>query len=130
MQKATEDMKATIIPIAHTTRELVERLTPQVMAISAGISDLTDTIRKETAGVSFSVSEIMARVSHQSERIDTILTSGLNAVERAGGVVESTVALPVRQVNGIMAGLKAMVGTYMAVKPTRTRPTTENNSNY
>jgi uncharacterized protein YoxC len=115
--QATEDMKATILPVVHSTRELMERITPQVMTISVGIADLTATFQRESRGVSVSVSEIMERVSHQTARLDSMLTGGLNAVEKAGNVLESAVALPIRQANGIFAAARAMVDTYLAVKP-------------
>jgi hypothetical protein len=120
--EATSDLKATVIPMAHSTRELVERITPQIITVTGGLSELTETLRKETAGVSFSVAEIMGRVSRQTQRLDAMLTAGLNSVERAGGVLESAVAMPVRQVNGIFAALKAMIETYRSETPSRKPP--------
>jgi hypothetical protein len=119
---ATEDMKATVVPMVHSTRDLLERLTPQIITVTTGLSELTETFRKETAGVSFSVSEIMGRVSRQTQRLDSMLTTGLNSVERAGEVLESAVAMPVRQVNGILAAFKAMIETYRSPVPPRKPP--------
>jgi hypothetical protein len=110
--QATGDFKATVLPMVHSTRELVERITPQIITISEGLASLTETLKKETKGVSLSATEIMQRVNRQTERLDTMLTSGLNAVERAGDVVETAVAAPVRQVNGILAAIRAVIDTY------------------
>ena len=112
VQQTTEDLKATIVPMVHSTRELLERISPQVVTISAGLAELTEALHKETKGVRVSVSEIMERVSRQTARVDSILTQGLNTVERAGAVLETTVALPVRQANGILAAIKAVIETY------------------
>jgi len=119
---ATGDLKATVLPMVHSTRDLLERLTPQIITVSTGLSELTETLRKETAGVSFSVAEIMGRVSRQTQRLDSMLTAGLNSVERAGKVVESAVAMPVRQANGIFAAFKAVVETYRSTVPPRKAP--------
>jgi hypothetical protein len=51
-----------------------------------------------------------------------MLTTGLNSVERAGLMLESAVALPVRQVNGIFAAAKAVIETYRSEIPAR-KPT-------
>ncbi len=119
MVEITDDLRSTIMPMVQSTRELLERITPQVITVTDGLSEVTQTMRKEAAGVSFSAAEIMNRVSLQTKRLDAMLTTGLNTVERMGAVVESTVAMPVRQVNGILAAVRAVVDTYRSVEPSR-----------
>jgi hypothetical protein len=118
MQSA-EDLKATVLPMVHSARELVERISPQIITLSTDLAELTASLKKETRGVSFSVAEIMQRLSRQTERLDEMLTNGLNAVDRAGVVVEAAVAAPVRQVNGVLAAIKAIVETYRSDVPRR-----------
>ena len=115
----TEDLKGTVLPMVHTTRELVERITPQVVTVTAGLAELTETLKRESSGVSFSASEIMQRVSGQIKRLDAMMTVGLDAVERASGVVENAVSAPVRQVNGILAAIRAIIDSYRSETPRR-----------
>lgn len=110
--ESTEDLKATVLPMVRSTRELVERVTPQVVTITADVAELTGKVKRETAGVDFSVKEIMQRVTAQVQRLDSMLTASLNALEKATGAVETAVSAPVRQVNGILAAIRAVVGTY------------------
>jgi hypothetical protein len=117
--QSAEDFKATVLPLVHSTRELIERISPQIITVSADLAELTASLKKETRGASFSAAEIMQRVSRQTERLDEMLTNGLNAVDRAGAVVEAAVAAPVRQVNGVLAAIKAVVETYRADLPRR-----------
>jgi len=117
--EASEDFKSIVLPMVHSTKELIDRITPQVLTISSGLAELTETVKTETHGVKISVSEIMERLNRQTERLDIMLTTGLDAVERAGQVVETTVAGPVRQVNGIIAAIKAMIETYRSETPRR-----------
>src|SRR6266702_6318366 len=112
VQQTTEDLKSTIFPMVHTMRGLMERIRPQVVTISAGLAELTESLQKETKGVRVSVSEIMERISRQTARLDSMLTQSLNTVEKAGAVLETAVALPVRQANGILAAIKAVIETY------------------
>ena len=125
--EASEDFKTTVLPMVHSTRQLIDRITPQVISITEGLAELTVTVKKETNGVSFSASEIMERVNRQSQRLDGMLTHGLDAVERAGDVVESAVAGPIRQVNGIVAGIKAALETFRSDRP---RPSAAYSSSY
>lgn len=119
---AGEDLKTTVLPLVHSTRELMERLSPQIITVSSGLADLTEILHKETKGVRVSVSEIMERVSRQTKRLDSMLTTGLDTVERTAEVIETAVATPVRQANGVYAAIKAIIETYRAPLPPR-RPT-------
>ena len=115
--EVTEDLKATVVPMVHSTRELVERITPQVITVSAGLAELTETLKRESAGVTFSASDVLQRVSKQVQRLDAMLTAALNAVERATVVLETAVSAPVRQVNGVLAAIRAVVDTYRSETP-------------
>jgi biopolymer transport protein ExbB/TolQ len=117
--QATEDLKATVLPMVHTTRELLDRIGPQVVTVSADVAELTRLFRKETTTAKASFSEIMDRLNKQTARLDAMLTSGLNSVERAGSLLESAVAVPVRQVTGIFNAFKAVVETYRSETPRR-----------
>jgi tetrahydromethanopterin S-methyltransferase subunit G len=117
--EASDDFKATVLPMVHSTRELVERIAPQIVTITSDLAELATVLKKEGRGVSFSAAEIMQRVGRQAERLDGMLTTGLNAVDRAGVVVESAVAAPVRQMNGILAAIKAVIETYKSDTPRR-----------
>ena len=117
--EVTEDLKATVVPMIHSTRELVERIAPQMITVSVGLAALTETFKRESAGVTFSASDILQRVSKQMQRLDAMLTASLNAVERATVVVESAVSAPVRQVNGVLAAIRAVVDTYRSDTPRR-----------
>jgi len=119
MLEATADLKATVVPMVHSTRELVERVTPQIVTVSVGLAELTERVKRETTGIDFSVKEIMERVTAQVHRLDSMLTASLNAVEKATGAVETAVSAPVRQVNGILAAIRAVVGTYRSESPKR-----------
>jgi hypothetical protein len=114
---ATEDLKATVLPMVHSSRDLIDRITPQVITVTAGLAELTETMKRESSGVKVSASEIMERISAQIKRLDAMLTHGLNTVERTTTIVENAVAAPVRQANGVVAAIKAIVNTYRSTPP-------------
>jgi hypothetical protein len=113
----TNDLKATILPIVHSTKDLVERISPQVVVVTSGLAELTDVIRRETKDVHISAAEIMGRVNRQTERLDAMLTSALDVMEKTGVVLENAVATPVRQVNGVFAAVRAVIDTYRTTNP-------------
>jgi uncharacterized protein YoxC len=121
-KSATDDFKESVIPVLHSTRELLERVSPQIGVISEGLAEIIQLLHKETKGVQVSVSEIMARVNRQSVHIDEIVTKGLNSVERAGAKLDSAIAIPVRQANGIVAAIKAIFETYTGMNSRQRKP--------
>jgi len=106
------DLKVTVLPLIHTSRELIERISPQIATVTAGLAELTELVHKQSQGASLSISEVSDRVNAQIKRIDRMLTITLDAVEKTAGAIEHTVAAPVRQVNGVVAALKAIIDTY------------------
>ncbi len=115
--ETTTDLKATVLPIVHSTRELVERISPQVVTVTNGLAELTELLKRETKSVNISASEIMDRVNKQTARLDQMLTSTLNVMDRAGSLLENAVAAPVRQANGVFAAVRAVIDTYRNTNP-------------
>ena len=123
VRTVTEDIKVSVIPMIHSSRDVLHKITPEIIAISTGVAALTEVVQRQSKGVSMSAAEIMDRVNRQTMRLDSMLTVGLNAVEKAGTTLESTVAKPVRQFNGIAAAFKAAIDTYIHT-PSRRHPLT------
>lgn len=113
----TKEMKTTVIPLVDSTRELLERVSPQIQTVTQGLADLTEAVHNETKGARVSIAAITDRVNTQAKRLDHMLTVALDTVEKAAGAIEHSVAAPVRQVNGVVAALKAVVGTYRSTRP-------------
>ena len=61
--------------------------------------------------------EIVARVRRQASRLDTMLSSVLDAVERAGAFMADAVAKPMRQLSAVLASAKAVVESLRSAEP-------------
>lgn len=125
--EVTEDMRATVVPLVQSTRELIERVTPQLLAASQNMLDLTEGIRAETSAIRENASDILERVHRQTVRLDRILSAGFDSVERASTAIESAVLRPVRQANTILNAARAMVNAYRAP---RSRSANSSSSDY
>ena len=55
--------------------------------------------------------DIIARTQRQVGRVDQMLSSIFDRVERAGTFVSDAVAQPMRQLSGVIASVKAVVDT-------------------
>jgi uncharacterized protein (DUF39 family) len=73
------------------------------------VSEVTRSLRAQTTDVEVSLDEILEKVRKQAGRIDSMITGTLDAVDRAGAFVTETVSKPVRQLSGLLAGMKAVI---------------------
>jgi hypothetical protein len=78
---------------------------------------MSQTLKDNTTKVSASATEIAQRVNAQSTRVDAMVTGALDAIDRTAVLVVDTVNKPVRQLSGILAGVKAVVEVLGASKP-------------
>ena len=115
-----DDLRSSAMPIIHHTRGFIERITPTVEATAKNVAEMSQTIKENTATVSASASEIAQRVNAQSSRVDAMVSGALDAVDRTAGFVVETVNKPVRQLSGLLAGVKAVVEALGASRPPQT----------
>ena len=118
MQEEIEDIRSSVMPVVKDTRELVEsaralfiRLSPKVESTVTDVAELTRSFRVRAADVEVSVEEILGKARKQAGRIDSMVSGTLDAVDRAAVFVTESVGRPVRQLSGLLAGLKAAVET-------------------
>jgi cell shape-determining protein MreC len=109
IREEIEDFRASVMPVVDNTRNLVERIAPKIEATTEDLALLTRSLRTQAADVQTAASEIVARARQQATRVDEMLSSVLDAVDRAGTFMADTVAKPMRQFSAILASAKAVI---------------------
>lgn len=107
-----EDVRSSVMPVVENTRELLTRLsklTPKVESTVTDVSELARIVRAQAADVEVSLEQILEHVRKQTSRIDNMFSGTLDTVETAGAFVTEAVSKPVRQLSGLLAGVKAIV---------------------
>ncbi len=97
------------MPVIENTRDLFARLAPKIESTTSDLAVLTRALRDQTADVQAAADEIIARARRQASRLDTMLSSVLDAVDRASAFMADTVAKPMRQLSAFLASAKAVV---------------------
>ena len=105
-----EELRTTVLPLITEAKDLLSRVGPQVNSIMADVAKLTSDIRAQSADLHVSATDILERVRRQTSRVDAMLSSALDTVDRAGGMVSDAVNAPLRQISAIAAALKAGLG--------------------
>jgi uncharacterized protein YoxC len=134
-----EDLRSSAMPVIDHARGFMERVTPKMeetaknmaemsQTLKKNVTEMSETLKENTTKVSASATEIAQRVNVQSTRIDSMVTGALDALDNAAGFVAQTVNKPVRQLSGLLAGIKAVVEVLSAPQPPRRTSQTHSRS--
>jgi len=117
MREDFEDLRSSVMPIIYNTRDLMTRVTPKVDAAAEDLAALAHGLRVQTADIQSSATEILDRLRRQSTRLDGMMSTVLDAIDRAGAFMTDSVAKPMRQLSGILASARAVVESLRNADP-------------
>jgi ABC-type transporter Mla subunit MlaD len=125
-----DEMKTAVMPVVASAREMIEttrgvvnRLTPKVEATVTDLSEVAHSLRTQAEDVQVSMEQLLERVRNQSGRIDTMFSRTLDSVDKASTFVATKVSKPMKQISGLLAGLKAVVESLRSSDPAYREPT-------
>jgi methyl-accepting chemotaxis protein len=118
-------------PILDRTNMILEELGPRVKSvgdkaevISANVQHISTSVRDQVVQLSVTVAELNATVRDingrtrvQVQRADNIVSDALHATEEISHTVQNGIRGPVKQIAGVIAGLKAGIETLVARSP-------------
>jgi methyl-accepting chemotaxis protein len=140
-QDQADDVRAKLIPfldiskevmeagkdVAHTAKDLMKSaqtlitdLEPRLESAATELADMVRDVHLQANRLQASVDEVAGKARRQADRVDQMATSTLNGLDRFGSFVNEAVNLPVRQLSGVIAAARAVVGTMRA--PASPRP--------
>ncbi|MGQ9917102.1 MAG: hypothetical protein ACUVS7_06770 [Bryobacteraceae bacterium] len=127
VKKLQEDVSP-LIPRAKALLEQAETTLREAVAElheSAGkAKGLMAVVQQQVEGIGRAREELAAQWRVQSERLDLVLEDIIGRVQEVVGVLHGTVIRPVREVTGMVAGVKAALQTLLlARRPTVDRAT-------
>jgi len=113
----TDDVRLHALPAIISSRELIQDLTPKLKSITENLSATTATLRSKTEQIGVVVGDVTAKAHVQASRGDGIVKGTLDQLTVAVQAIEHGIAVPVRQVNGIINGLRAGVDVMRSKAP-------------
>jgi hypothetical protein len=109
MKEEVEEIRSAAMPIIYNTRELITRVTPYVESTVYDVATMAHGLREQTVQMESTAKDMLERLRKQSSRVDAMLSSVLDAVDRAGSFLTDAVSKPARQLAGVLASVKAVV---------------------
>ena len=113
-----DDVRLHALPAIMSSRELIQDVTPKLKLITENLTATTTTLRAKADQVGGLVNNVTERAQVQASRVDGMVKGTLDQLTNAVHAIEQGVAVPVRQVSGILNGLRAGMDVMMKKNPT------------
>jgi hypothetical protein len=104
-----DDVRLHALPAIIASRDVIQDITPKLRTITDNLAAVSTTLRTQTDKVGGLVENVTDRVQAQATRVDGMVKGTLDHLTTAVHAIEHGIAMPVRQVNGIINGLRAGV---------------------
>jgi F0F1-type ATP synthase membrane subunit b/b' len=101
-------------PILTTTRQILEENKPRIAEVSVEAVEIAKSARVQAERIGDLLADSAERAKARLAQIDRTVDETVEQVEQVSGAVKSVVMKPVKEVNGLMAGVKAAVSTLAA----------------
>ena len=98
-------------PVLDSARSLVDEARPKIQEVIARAAEITTSARDQMTRLDALVTETSDCVRLQIERIDVVVGDAVNRVQETTAAVQSTILKPVREVNGVISGVRAALST-------------------
>jgi ABC-type transporter Mla subunit MlaD len=112
--KTTKALQEKIDPLLPKVEDLVTKATStveqsgrQITEITARTNDILDSTKRQLAIVEEVVGDAAVRAKVQMERVELVLDDTLSRAHETVAVVHDGIMRPLREVNGIAAGIRA-----------------------
>jgi len=112
-----DDLRLHALPVIISSREVIQDLSPKLKTITENLAAVSETVRSKTDQVGGLVGNVTERANLQASRVDGMVKGTLDQLTFAVQAIEHGIAVPVRQVNGILNGLRAGVDVMRKKNP-------------
>jgi hypothetical protein len=116
LKKLQEDISPLIPETRQTLQSIQTSLadaTSEITEVSARSRAVLDLAHSQLQQFDATRAEFTTRFKIQAERMELVLDDTLSRVQEVVAVLQGTVLRPVREVSGVLAGVKAAVQTFM-----------------
>jgi len=98
-------------PILDSAKAMLDEARPKIQEMVARADEIVTSARDQMARLESLVSDATDSARLQIERIDVAVGDTVNRVQETTAVMQHTILKPVREVNGVVSGLRAAIST-------------------
>ena len=109
--RALEQRTAQLMPkveaLVDTSRTAVEDSRKQIMEITTRANDILDSAKKQMERVDEMLTDATARTRRQLDRAELVMDDVMDRAQQTISAVHGGVMKPIREINGVAAGIRA-----------------------
>ena len=119
MHADIQELRSYVTPLILDSRDFFTRVAPKIESTTSDVAEIVHAFREKTAQAEVTVTDLLVKAQKQTTRVDGMVTSVLNTVDKAGEYVSSAVSKPARQISALLASARAVV---QSLNETAARP--------
>jgi methyl-accepting chemotaxis protein len=96
-------------PILDRARSIVDDAGPKISDMLDKAGEMTASAREQVARIDGLVSETTERIRLQIDHVDAVVADTVSRVQETTAAVQETLLKPVREVHGVVSGLRAAI---------------------
>ncbi len=119
IETLTGEFRASALPVLKSSREVLERsksvlnnVAPNVESSAKDFAEIAHNLRSQTGEVQTTVTELVEKSRVQIARLDAMLSTSLDTVDRVTESITEAVSGPVRQASSLLAGFRAAMKSF------------------
>jgi len=105
--RIAEEMRAKTLPVLEISRSILEETAPKLRVITDNVTEASFLIREQAQRVDYVMKSTLDMATEQVERADQMVSATLDGIGEITSSLQRTVMVPVKQIAGLMNGLKA-----------------------
>jgi len=128
LHSISSNVEEKALPLIVRTSDLVRDLSPKITSISTNVEQTTYTVRAKVDEMAETVSQLNKTIIEANSRtrvhvahVDNIISEALDTTEDVSRTVQQGIRVPVREIAGIIAGIKVAVETLIDRSPFKKR---------
>jgi methyl-accepting chemotaxis protein len=112
VHELSDEVKQHLVPLLSTTRNLAEDVSPKVKVATSNLVEASSILRSQAENINKTVNQVTNVAQTQVARVDEMATAVLDGITQATATVQHGIASPLKQVSGVLNGLRAGVEAF------------------
>jgi methyl-accepting chemotaxis protein len=117
VHELSDQLKQHLVPTLAVSRNLIEDISPKVKVITSNLVEASSTLRSQAEHINKTVAGVADMAQAQVSRVDEMATAVLDGLTQATAVVQHGVTTPLKQVTGVLNGLRAGLDVLLRKDP-------------
>ncbi len=119
VESLATEVRSKALPAVESVQALVVNNKERVEEIIENVTAATASARSQLLRIDATLNDVLDRTRLQVIRADELATNTMDRIEETTEIVQHTIVAPVRRIHGVLNGLSAGLGMFVAGRKAR-----------